>query len=95
MATTILIRDSSTIDGGGSAVAHVGYCERAHRSPIAEPGVFITDHRYHRTTLAGATAEFRAQFTVPVVVRACECAVLHDEREQADVERRHAAAEDD
>lgn len=95
MATTILIRDCSTVDGGGSAVAHVAYCAKAQRQPVAGPGVFITDQRYYRATLASATGEFRAQFTVPVEVRNCECVVLYDAREQAEAARCVESDEDD
>lgn len=95
MAITILIRDCSTIDGGGSAVAHVAYCAKARRLPVAAPGVFITDTRFHRTTLAGATSEFRAQFTVPVEVRNCECAVIHDAGMRADAARLAALVDDE
>ncbi len=44
--TAIVIRDYSTIDGGGHAVAHVATCGKIQGLAVADPGVFLTDRRF-------------------------------------------------
>jgi hypothetical protein len=92
--STYLIRDFSTVAGGGFAEVHANWCERITQRPIIE-GVWVVDERFHRTTADLAEHTFRARFTVPFDVRHCQCAVAQTERHAAELRRRVAACDDD
>jgi hypothetical protein len=94
VGTTIVIRDVSTVTGGGYAETHVVWCELLAQRPVV-PGVFVVDEWFDRTTVDGAELSFRTRFTVPVEVRRCRCAELHVERQAAEWARRVAMCEDD
>lgn len=79
--TAIVIRDYSTIDGGGHAVAHVATCGKIQGLAVADPGVFLTDRRFFGHLVSTAIAQFRKGLTVPVEVRECECAQRHAARQ--------------
>jgi len=87
MAATILIRDFSTVDGGGFATVHMGWCEQAARKPYVDEHVIVEDTQYHRSSVAYAVRLFRARFTVPVEVKHGRCVEVHLERERVEAER--------
>ncbi len=84
MAASILIRDFSTVDGGGFATVHMGWCEEAKRTPYIDEHVIVEDTRYHRSSVGCAVRSFRARFTVPVEVKHAPCVELHLEQERAE-----------
>jgi hypothetical protein len=87
MAASILIRDFSTVAGGGFATVHMGWCEQAARKPYVDEHTFVEDTRYHRSSVAYAVRLFRARFTVPVEVTHARCVELHLEQERAEAAR--------
>ena len=87
MAASILIRDFSTVDGGGFATVHMGWCEKASRKPYVDEHVIVEDTRYHRSSVGYAVRLFRARFTVPVEVKHARCVELHLEQERVEVAR--------
>lgn len=95
MAASILIRDLSTVDGGGFATVHMGWCEEVARTPYIDENVFVEDTRYYGSSVAYAVRLFRARFTVPVEVKHGRCVELHLEREHAEAERLARLDEED
>lgn len=87
MAASILIRDFSTVDGGGFATVHMGWCDEAARKPYIDEHVIVEDTRYHRSSVDYAVQLFRARFTVPVEVKHARCVELHLEQERAEAAR--------
>lgn len=85
-ATTITIRDYSTVNGGGYAVTHLASCEKVARPSVGHIDMIVEDSRY-RTTVARAEKLFRNRFTVAVEVRRCACAQAHVDAVAAEAER--------